>query len=71
MACLKAFPKKFRNGSKRTDSDYGVTYRRRAPGWGGEQAARDCRVGRRSVSKMVDISWVVPYNGYVQPLPHS
>ncbi|CDF37673.1 unnamed protein product [Chondrus crispus] len=47
--CRKGFPKSFKHETSQSDSEYYITYRRRAPSAGGQPV-------------VVDNSWVVPYS---------
>ena len=60
--CRKRFPKPFSDETGRNDNNYYVTYRRRAPGFGGESVQRTIRVGNGSTLQYVNNSWVVPYS---------
>ncbi|CDF77533.1 unnamed protein product [Chondrus crispus] len=60
--CRKGFPKSFKHETSQSDSEYYITYRRRAPSVGGVSIERPSRIGRRQQSVVLDNSWVVPHS---------
>ncbi|CDF33636.1 partial DNA helicase [Chondrus crispus] len=60
--CRKGFPKSFKHETSQSDSEYYITYRRRAPSAGGVSIERPSRIGLRQQPVVVDSSWVVPHS---------
>ncbi|CDF41121.1 unnamed protein product [Chondrus crispus] len=60
--CRKGFPKSFKHESSQSDSEYYITYRRKAPSAGGVSIERPSRIGRRQQPVVIDNSWVVPHS---------
>ncbi|CDF39089.1 ATP dependant DNA helicase [Chondrus crispus] len=57
--CRKGFPKSFKHETSQSDSEYYITYRRRATSAGGVSIERPSCIGRRQQPVVFDNSWVV------------